>query len=116
MAKNSASDSDTVTDSTENNKVSALAKLLAECKGKKVNESDKSAVTKKFVAAMGERAKLQAALDAFDAKSDALAVDMVRCYGNKHVTVGGARFVPTSRGERVFYKKMGEPQDTVALD
>ena len=65
---------------------------------------------------MGERAKLLAALEAFDAKANQTAIDMVRCYGAKHVTVGGVRYVPTSRGERVYYKKMSDQTDTVALD
>ena len=97
-------------------KVSALSKLLEEIKGKKVNESDRKKVTNDFVKAMGERAKLQAALDAFDAKSDETAVAMVRCYGATHVTVAGVRYVPTSRGSRIYYKKMSDQNDTIALD
>jgi len=95
---------------------SALTKLLAESKGKKVSESDRKATTNAFIKAMGERQKLQAALDAFDAKADETAVNMVRCYGAKHVTVGGVRYVPTSRGARVYYKKMSDTNDTIALD
>jgi hypothetical protein len=95
---------------------SALAKLLEETKGKKVNETDRKAITNAFVKSMGERAKLEAALKAFDEKANQNAIDMVRCYGTKHVTVGGVRYVPTSRGERVYYKKMSDQLDTVALD
>lgn len=96
---------------------SALEKLLAECKGKKVNESDKKKITNDFVKAQGERAKLQAALDAFDAKADDTAANMVRCYGSAAVTVGGVRYIPTSRGERVYYKRMtDQPKPVIALD
>lgn len=95
---------------------SALTKLLSEIKGKKVSETDRKAVTNVFVKTMGERAKLLAALEAFDAKADETAVNMVKCYGAKHVTVGGVRYVPTSRGARVYYKKMSDETDTVALD
>ena len=96
---------------------SALEKLLAECKGKKVNESDKKKVTNDFVKAQGERAKLQAALDAFDAKADDTAANMVRCYGSAAVTVQGVRYIPTSRGERIYYKKMtDQPKPVIALD
>jgi hypothetical protein len=95
---------------------SALVKLLAESKGKKVSESDRKAITNAFVKTMGERQKLLAALEAFDAKADETAVNMVRCYGVKHVTVGGVRYVPTSRGTRVYYKRMSDQIDTVALD
>lgn len=97
-------------------KASALTKLLKECEGKKANDTDRKAATKAFVAAMGERAKLEAALKAFDAKADETAIAMVRCYGAKHVTVAGVRYVPTSRGDRVYYKKMSDQVDTVALD
>lgn len=98
--------------------LSALALLLKDIETKKVkvNESDRKKVTNDFVKAMGERAKLQAALDAFDAKADDTAVQMVRCYGGKHVTVGGVRYVPTSRGSRIYYKKMSDQQDTISLD
>ena len=95
---------------------SALTKLLAETKGKKVSESDRKAITNAIFKTMSERAKLQAALEAFDAKADETAVNMVRCYGAKHVTVGGVRYVPTSRGTRVYYKKMSDEQETIALD
>jgi len=95
---------------------SALTKLLAETKGKKVNESDRKAITNAFVKAQSERAKLQAALDAFDSKADETAVNMVRCYGAEHVTIAGVVYVPTSRGERVYYKRMGGAKQPIALD
>lgn len=96
--------------------VSALAKLLAEIKdGPKPNASDLKATTAAFKTAMGKRAELQKALDDFDAKADATAVAMVRCYGAKHVVVGGVRYVPTSRGERIYYKKMSDSHDTIEL-
>jgi len=95
---------------------SALTLLLASMKGQKApNESDKKAVTNAFKKAMGERAKLQAALDKFDAEADATAVQMVRCYGAKHLTVDGVRYVPTSRGSRVYYKRMSDSTDVVEL-
>jgi len=96
---------------------SALAALLKELSnGKvKVNESDKKAVSNTFKKAMAERAKLQAALDKFDAESDALAVQMIRCYGATQVVVEGVRYVPTSRGPRVYYKKMSDSPDVVEL-
>jgi len=108
---------DQIVPPSESKKPSALAVLLADlAKSKtKVNESDKKAVTAAFKAAMGERAKLQAALDAFDAKADDTAVKMVRCYGAAHVMVGGVRYVPTSRGERIYYKKMSDQPDVVEL-
>jgi hypothetical protein len=98
-------------------KPSALATLLEQLKSSKakVNETDKKAATAAFKAAMGERAKLQAALDAFDAKSDATAIAMVKCYGAAHVMVAGVRYVPTSRGERIYYKKMSDQPDVVEL-
>ena len=101
--------------STTPAKKSALALLLESLKGAKVNESDKKSVTADFKKAMGERAKLQAALDAFDEKADETAVKMVRCYGAAHVMVGGVRYVPTSRGERIYYKKMSDQPDVVEL-
>lgn len=104
-------------DNGEKKGPSALAKLLKACEGKKVNESDKKKITNDFVKAQGERAKLQAALDAFDAKNDDTAANMVRCYGAAAVTVAGVRYVPTSRGERIYYKKMNDqPKPVIALD
>jgi len=96
---------------------SALSLLLEELsKSKaKINETDKKAITAAFKTSMGERAKLQAALDAFDAKSDETAIKMVRCYGATHVMIGGIRYVPTSRGERIYYKRMGDQSDVVEL-
>jgi hypothetical protein len=94
---------------------SALTKLLAAVKGTKVNETDKKKTTEAFKKAMGERAKLQAALDAFDAKADETAVNMVKCYGATHVMVDGVRYVPTSRGDRVYYKKMSDQLNVVEL-
>lgn len=105
------------TKAKEEKKPSALASLLADlAKSKtKPNESDKKSVTADFKKAMGERAKLQAALDAFDAKADDRAVAMVKCYGAMHVMVAGVRYVPTSRGERIYYKKMSDQPDVVEL-
>ncbi len=94
---------------------SALTKLLAEVKGTKVNETDRKKVTSAFKAFIGKRAELQKALDDFDVKADSLAVDMVKCYGAKHLDVDGVRYVPTSRGERVYYKKMSDTLDVEKL-
>lgn len=96
---------------------SALAILLEEMSaGKhKTNATDKKAATENFKKAMGERAKLQAALDAFDAKADETSVLMVKCFGNTHVMVGGVRYVPTSRGARVYYKRMTDQPDVVEI-
>lgn len=96
---------------------SALTKLINDSKGKKVNESDKKKITNDFVKSMGERQKLQAALDAFDAKADDTAANMVRCYGSAHVIVAGVKYIPTCRGEKISYKKMSDETKTViALD
>lgn len=96
---------------------SALTLLLESIKGQKTpNASDTKATKSAFVKAMGERAKLQAALDAFDASANVTAINMVKCFGAQHVTVGGVRYVPTSRGERVYYKKMSDQTNTVNLD
>lgn len=95
---------------------SALTALLASLKGQKVpNESDKKAIVNAFKKAMGERAKLQAALEEFDATADATAVGMVKCFGAKHVDVNGVRYVPTSRGPRIYYKKMSDNPDVEKL-
>lgn len=94
---------------------SALMKLIEESKGKKVSESDRKAVTNAFIKAMGERQKLQAALDAFDAKVDETAVNMVRCYGSAHVELGGIKYIPTCRGEKISYKKMSDEKKTVVV-
>lgn len=95
---------------------SALEKLLTAVKGQKANESDKKKAAEAFKKAMGKRAELQKALDDFDAKADETAVMMVRCYGNKQVVVDGERYAPTSRGERVYYKKLSNtPPDAVTL-
>jgi hypothetical protein len=97
--------------------LSALQALLKQIDSEKIklNASDVKAVTADFKKAMGERAKLQAALDAFDAKTDETAVKMVKAYGKKHVVVDGVRYVPTSRGPRVYYKRMSDEHDTVEL-
>lgn len=97
-------------------KSSALDKLVKSLEGvKKPNASDVKAVTEKFKKSMGERAKLQKALDDFDSQSNEIAIEMVKCYGKKHLTINGARYVPTSRGERVYYKKMSDSHDTIEL-
>lgn len=101
---------------SKDTKKSALSVLVDSLKDqKKPNASDVKAVSEKFKKAMGKRAELEAALKKFDADNDALAVEMVKCYGSKHVTVDGVRYVPTSRGERVYYKKMSDSHDTVEL-
>ncbi len=87
---------------------SALVALLKQPQTK-VNETDKKKVVSAFKAAMGKRAQLQKALEDFDAEADATAVQMVKCFGAKHLDIDGVRYVPTSRGARVFYKKMGDP-------
>jgi hypothetical protein len=95
---------------------SALAKLLASVKGQKVNETDKKKASEAFKKAMGKRAELQKALDDFDAAADATAVAMVKCFGSKQVNVDGVRYAPTSRGERVYYKRLSDtPPDVVTL-
>ena len=95
---------------------SALAKLLASVKGAKVNETDKKKASDAFKKAMGKRAELQKALDDFDATADATAVLMVKCYGTKQVVVDGVRYAPTSRGERIYYKRLSDtPPDVVTL-
>lgn len=95
---------------------SALTKLLKSLDGaKKPNASDVKAVSAKFKSAMGKRAELEKALKDFDASNDALAVEMVKCHGAKHITVEGVRYVPTSRADRVYYKRMTDTHDTVEL-
>lgn len=103
--------------STEPKKTeSALAKLIKSLEGaKKPNVSDVKAIGEKFKKSMGEREKLVKALETFDKSADALAVDMVKCHGKSHITVDGVRYVPTSRGERVYYKRMSDDADTVEL-
>lgn len=81
----------------------------------KFNDTDKKKITSAFKAAMSKRAELQKALDDFDAQSDATAVQMVKCYGSKHIVVDGVRYVPTSRGARVYYKKMSDSPDVIEL-
>lgn len=94
---------------------SALAKFIAANKGKKVNETDKKAVGAKFKKLMGEREKIVAQLAKFDADAQKVSEEMIACYGNTQVVVDGVRFVPTSRGERIFYKKMSDDVETVEL-
>lgn len=95
---------------------SALEKLLASVKGQKVNETDKKKASDAFKKAMGKRAELQKALDDFDAQADATAVLMVKCFGTVQIVVDGDRYAPTSRGERVYYKKLSNvPPDAVTL-
>lgn len=102
------------TNLNEIKKPSALAALLALPKTK-VNETDKKAAVAAFKASQGERQKLQDALDAFDAKADVTAVALVKCFGAQHLMIGGVRYVPTSRGERIYYKKMGDQAEVVNL-
>jgi hypothetical protein len=95
---------------------SALTVLLNSIKGQKApNESDKKAIVNAFKKAMGKRAELQAALDQFDAESDATAIGMVKCYGSKQVEVNGVRYIPTSRGSRIYYKKMSDSPEVEKL-
>ena len=86
---------------------SALAKLIKASKDIKVNATDKKAVSAEFKKTVSKRAELQKALDDFDKGNDALAVKMIQCYGSEAIIVDGVRYVPTSRGERVYYKQMG---------
>ncbi len=95
--------------------VSALSKFLEANKGKKVNETDKKAVGTKFKKTMGEREKIVAQLDAFDKTTQKLAEEMISCYGATQIVVDGVRYIPTSRGERIFYKKMSDSTETVEL-
>jgi adenosylmethionine-8-amino-7-oxononanoate aminotransferase len=88
---------------------SALQTLVESLKdAKKPSASDIKAVTNSFIKAMGEREKLQKALDDFDAKANKTAEDMVRCFGAEPVRLGGMKYVPTSRGSRIYYKKMSD--------
>ncbi len=99
---------------TETSKESALTKLVKASKDLKVNATDKKATGAEFKKTMGKRAELLKALADFDKASDGLAVKMVQCFGTAHVVVEGVTYVPTSRGERVYYKKMGST-DAVEL-
>lgn len=96
-------------------KKSALTLLLEKVVTVKANATDKKAAADVFKKNMGEREKLLEGLKAFDAKADKVAEAMVRCYGAAHVTVDGVRYIPTSRGERVYYKRMSDEQETVEL-
>lgn len=94
---------------------SALAKFVEANKGKKVNETDKKAAGAAFKKVMGEREKIVAQLDAFDKNAQKVSEQMIACYGNTQIVVDGVRYVPTSRGERIFYKKMSDSTETVEL-
>lgn len=94
---------------------SALAKFLKANEGKKVNDTDKKTVGAKFKKLMGEREKLVQALETFDKSAQKVSEEMIACYGATQVVVDGVRFVPTSRGERIFYKKMSDTAETVEL-
>lgn len=105
----------TATEAPKAQKVSALAKFVEANKNKKVNETDKKTVGAKFKKLMGEREKLVQALAKFDADAQKTAEEMIACYGTTHIVVDGVRYVPTSRNERIFYKKMSEEDNTVEL-
>lgn len=95
-------------------KPSALAVFLEANKSKKVNETDKKAVGAKFKKAMGEREKIVAQLETFDKTAHKIAEEMISCYGGAKIVVDGVQYVPTCRGERIFYKRMSE-SDSVEL-
>jgi hypothetical protein len=40
---------------------------------------------------------------------------MVKCYGSKQVEVNGVRYIPTSRGSRIYYKKMSDSPEVEKL-
>lgn len=101
--------------STNGKKPSALAALLESLEGKKANDSDKKAVAKKFKEAQGKREAILAQLEAHDKASSELASEMVRCFGAKHIEIDGIRYVPTSRNERIYYKKMSDNPDVEKL-
>ena len=103
------------TEKTEK-KASALNKLLDSLKGQPLpNKTDVKATGDKFKKRMGEREKLVKALEDFDAAAGDLAANMVKCFGRQHITVDGVRYVPTSRGERIYYKRMSDEHETVEL-
>jgi len=103
-----------VSNSTDK-KPSALAALLKTLEGKKVNDSDKKAAAKKFKEAQGKREVILAQLEAHDKASAELAAEMIRCFGAKHIEIDGIRYVPTSRNERIYYKKMSDSPDVEKL-
>ena len=108
---------DQIVPTESNTKKSALTLLLEGLKDqKKPNATDVKAVKNSFVKAMGEREKIQKALEEFDRNSAATAVAMVKCFGAQKVTVGGVLYIPTSRGERIYYKKMSDRSEAVSLD
>lgn len=94
---------------------SALALLLKSIEGKKVNDSDKKKTVEAFKKAMGKRQELENQLKSFDEETDALAVNMIKCFGGKQVEVNGQRFAPTSRGSRVYYKKLADSNEVEKL-
>lgn len=94
---------------------SALDLLLESVKDQKPNASDIKKVSEEFKKSMGKRDEILKQLEEHDAKTNQLAINMVKCHGKKHITVNGVRYVPTSRGERVFYKRMSDEHETVEL-
>lgn len=104
------------TATAKDKKISALNKLLDSLKGQPApNKTDIKAAGDKFKKRMGEREKLVKALEDFDAATGDLATTMVKCFGRQHIAVDGVRYVPTSRGERIYYKRMSDEHETVEL-
>lgn len=108
-------DGNTATTPTASKK-SALTLLIESLKGQTApNKTDVKAITNAFKESMGKREALLKQLKELEAADNQTAINMVKCYGAKHVVVGGVRYVPTSRDERIYYKRMSDSHDAVEL-
>jgi hypothetical protein len=94
-----------VTTTTTASKESALARFLKEVEGQKVNETDKKKTVEAFKRLAANREKAEAALKAAIKDEDKVSRDMIRCFGRKAINVDGIIYSPSSRDERIFYKR-----------
>ncbi len=92
---------------TEESKESALAAFVKSLGNAKANKSDQKEAAARFKAFQAKRADAEKALKDLEIEETEVSKIAIKAFGKNRLTVNGTDFVPTSRGERIFYKEMG---------
>lgn len=88
-------------------KDSTLAAFMKTLNGHKSNKTDKDAAAKKFKAFQSKKAAAEAVLKGLEAEEEEVTKEALRAFGRTKLTVDGVDYVPTGRGERLYYKRGG---------
>lgn len=89
---------------------SAIERVLRESEGLRVTAESKARAVTGYRKALAALEEVQAALAVSQEAMDEASAEMVRQFKRDFLKMGGQLLQPSGRGDRIFYKRMSEPE------